>query len=147
MAIATRQAQVVWEGALTSGTGTISGGSGALAQLPVTWASRTEAPEGKTSPEELIAAAHASCFAMALSLVLGEEHAPAERVAVSAACTLDVVNGAPRITTVELAARAVVPALEPDAFERAVERAAALCPVSNALRGNVEISVQSKLED
>ena len=147
MAIATRQAQVVWEGALASGAGTISGGSGALVQLPVTWASRTEAPDGKTSPEELIAGAHASCFAMALSLVLGEEHAPAERVAVSAACTLDEVDGAPRITTVELAARAVVPALEPDAFERAVERAAALCPVSNALRGNVEISVQSKLED
>ncbi len=146
MAIATRQAQVVWEGALVSGTGTISGGSGALAQLPVTWASRTEAPDGKTSPEELIAAAHASCFAMALTLVLGEEHTPPERVSVSAACTLDEVDGAPRITTVELAVRARAPALEQDAFDRAAERAAALCPVSNALRGNVEITVQSELE-
>lgn len=146
MAIATRQAQVVWEGALSSGTGTISGGSGALAQLPVTWASRTEAPDGKTSPEELIAAAHGSCFAMALSLVLGEERTPAERVAVSVACTLDEVDGAPRITAVDLAVGARVPGIEPHAYERAIQRAAALCPVSNALRNNVDISVQGELE-
>jgi hypothetical protein len=76
MPIATREAQIVWEGALASGTGTVTSGSGALGELPVTWASRTEQPDGKTSPEELIAAAHASCFAMALSLVLGENHTP-----------------------------------------------------------------------
>ena len=77
MPIATREAEIVWEGPLASGTGTVSSGSGALGALPVTWASRTERPDGKTSPEELIAAAHASCFAMALSLVLGENHTSA----------------------------------------------------------------------
>ena len=82
MPIATREAEIIWEGPLASGTGTLSSGSGALGELPVTWASRTEQPDRKTSPEELIAAAHASCFAMALSLVLGENHTPAERVMV-----------------------------------------------------------------
>ena len=102
MSIATRQAEIVWDGPLASGTGTLSSGSGALSQLPVTWASRTERPDGKTSPEELIAAAHASCFAMALALVLGENHTPPERLVVSGACMLDEIAGAPQITTVEL---------------------------------------------
>jgi lipoyl-dependent peroxiredoxin len=146
MPIATRDAEIIWEGPLASGTGTVSSGSGALGELPVTWASRTERPDGKTSPEELIAAAHASCFAMALSLMLGEAHAPPERLAVSATCTLDEVDSAPRITMVTLELRARVPGLEQAGFEQAVERASALCPVSNALRGNVEISVQSELE-
>jgi lipoyl-dependent peroxiredoxin len=146
MPIATRDAEIIWEGPLASGTGTVSSGSGALGELPVTWASRTERPDGKTSPEELIAAAHASCFAMALSLMLGEAHTPPERLAVSATCTLDEVDRAPRITTVTLEVRARVPGLEQAGFEQAVERASALCPVSNALRGNVEISVQSELE-
>jgi len=146
MPIAKREAQIVWEGSLASGTGTVSSGSAALGALPVTWASRTERPDGKTSPEELIAAAHASCFAMALALVLGENRTPPERLAVSAACTLDEVDGAPKVTTSELTVRARVPVIEPAGFEQQVERAAELCPVSNALRGNVEISVRSELE-
>jgi osmotically inducible protein OsmC len=146
MPIATRQAEIVWDGALASGTGTLSSGSGALSQLPVTWASRTERPDGKTSPEELIAAAHASCFAMALALMLGENHTPPERLLISAACTLDEVDGAPRITTVELTIHARVTGLDQAGFEQTVERAADLCPVSNALRGNVEISLRSELE-
>jgi lipoyl-dependent peroxiredoxin len=146
MPIATRDAEIIWEGPLASGTGTVSSGSGALGELPVTWASRTERPDGKTSPEELIAAAHASCFAMALSLVLGENRTPPKQLAVSAACTLDEVDSAPRITTVTLEVQAWAPGLEQAGFEQAVERASALCPVSNALRGNVEISVQSELE-
>ncbi len=146
MPIAIREAEIVWEGSLASGAGTLSSGSGALGQLPVTWASRTEQPDGKTSPEELIAAAHAGCFAMALALTLGEDHAPPERLAVGAVCTLDEVDGAPRITTVALNVCARVPGLEQERFEKVVERAAALCPVSNALRGNVEVSVHSELE-
>jgi lipoyl-dependent peroxiredoxin len=146
MPIATRNAEIVWEGRLADGTGTVSSGSGALGALPVTWASRTERPDGKTSPEELIAAAHASCFAMALSLVLGENHTPPGRVVVSAACTLDEVDGAPKVTTSRLNVRARVPGTDPARFEQAVEQASALCPVSNALRGNVEISLQSELE-
>jgi lipoyl-dependent peroxiredoxin len=146
MPIAVRQAEITWEGPLASGTGTLSGASGAFAQLPVTWASRTEQADGKTSPEELIAAAHASCFSMALALVLGENETPPERLAVSAACTLDEVDGAPRITTVELTVRARVPGLDQAGFEHGVGRAADLCPVSNALRGSVEIRLQSELE-
>jgi osmotically inducible protein OsmC len=146
MPVAIRKAEIVWEGPLASGTGTLSSGTGALGQLPVTWASRTEQPDGKTSPEELIAAAHASCFAMALSLMLGENHTPPERLTVCARCTLDEVDGAPRITTVELSVRARVAGLEQAGFEQNIERAASLCPVSNALRGNVEITLHSELE-
>jgi lipoyl-dependent peroxiredoxin len=146
MAIATREAQIVWEGSLASGTGTLSSGSGALGTLPVTWASRTERPDGKTSPEELIAAAHASCFAMALSLVLGENHTPPERLVVSAACTLDEEDGAPKVTRSELSVRARVAGIESADFEQQIQRASELCPVSNALRGNVEISVHGDLE-
>jgi lipoyl-dependent peroxiredoxin len=145
MPIATREAGVVWEGPLASGAGTLSSGSGALGDLGVTWASRTERPDGKSSPEELIAAAHASCFAMALSLMLGEDHTPPERLAIDATCTLDEVDGAPRITTIALNIRARVPGVAQASFEQALQRAAALCPVSNALRGNVEISVTSEL--
>jgi osmotically inducible protein OsmC len=143
MPIALREAEIVWDGPLASGAGTLTSGSGALSELPVTWASRTERADGKTSPEELIAAAHASCFAMALSLVLGENKTPPDRVTVNAACTLDEVEGAPRITTVELTVRAQVPGIEAAELERMVERAADLCPVSNALRGNVEITLRS----
>ena len=145
MPVAIREAEIVWEGPLASGSGTVTADSGALAALPVTWASRTQRPDGKTSPEELVAAAHASCFAMALSLVLGESHTPPERVAVKAACTLDEVNSAPTITSMALSVRARVPGLARPAFDDAVERAAALCPVSNALRGNVELRIEAEL--
>jgi osmotically inducible protein OsmC len=145
MPIARREAETVWEGPLARGTGTLTSASGAFEQLAVTWASRTERPDGKTSPEELIAAAHATCFAMALALVLGENKVAPERVAVNAACTLDEVEGAPRITTVELSVRAQVPGLEAGVLERIVGQAADLCPVSNALRGNVEINVRSQV--
>jgi osmotically inducible protein OsmC len=145
MPIARREAEIDWEGPLARGTGALTSGSGALDQLAVTWASRTERPDGKTSPEELIAAAHASCFAMALALVLGENKTPPDRVRVSAGCILDEVEGAPRITTVELAVRAEVPGLDATELERTVARAAALCPVSNALRRNVEVNMRSEL--
>src|SRR5215218_962067 len=145
MPVALREAEIVWEGPLARGTGTLTSGSGALDQLAVTWASRTERPDGKTSPEELIAAAHASCFAMALALVLGENKTPPDRVAVSAACTLDEVEGAPRITTVELTVRAQVPGLEAAVLKRMASLAADLCPISNALHGSVEVNVRSEL--
>ena len=147
MPIAMREAEVRWEGPLASGTGTLTSGSSALDQLAVTWASRTERPDGRTSPEELIAGAHASCFAMALALVLGENKTPPERLTVSATCTLDEVDGAPRITNVQLTVRARVPGLDAAELERTVGLAADLCPVSNSLRGNVEIGVRSELED
>jgi osmotically inducible protein OsmC len=125
MTIALRNATVVWDGMLADGAATLSSESGAL-ELPVTWASRTGRPEGKTSPEELIAAAHASCFAMALSIVLGGNDTPRRRLTVTAAGTLDEVHSAPRITTVALTVRASVPGLDTAEFERDVAQAAAL---------------------
>src|SRR5215211_1468774 len=145
MSVALREAEVLWEAPLARGAGTLTSGSGALDQLAITWASRTERPDGKTSPEELLASAHASCFAMALALVLGENKTPPTRVQVSAACTLDEVEGAPRITTVELTVRAQVPGLEAAVLKRMASLAADLCPISNALRGNVKINVRSEL--
>jgi osmotically inducible protein OsmC len=124
----------------------LDSGSRALRGLPVTWAARTESPEGKTSPEELIAAAHATCFTMALALVLGEAGTPPERLTTSADCVLAEVEGAPRITEVALRVRAQAGAIDEAAFDDAVASAGALCPVSNALRGNVEISIDAALE-
>ena len=111
----------------------------------MTWAARTEAPEGKTSPEELIAAAHATCFTMALALVLGVEGTPPTRIATDVRCVLDEVDGAPRITRVSLAVRGDVDGIDEPHLRDAVDRAATLCPVSNALRGNVEISLEASL--
>jgi osmotically inducible protein OsmC len=146
MSVARREAEIVWEGSLARGAGVLTSGSGALDKLAVTWASsRTERAPGKTSPEELLASAHASCFAMALALVLDEYKTLPQRLGVSATCTLDEVEGAPRVTTVELSIRAQVPGLDAAAFERMVGLAAELCPVSNALRGNVKINVRSEL--
>jgi lipoyl-dependent peroxiredoxin len=146
MTIAQRQAQVLWEGTLAGGAGVASSGTGAF-ELPVTWAARTEQPDGKTSPEELIAAAHASCFAMALALVLGENHVAPERLTVTAMCTLDEVDGAPRITGAELTVLARAASLDRPGLERSVAAAAELCPVSNALRGNVEITVRHEVDE
>ncbi len=146
MPIAERTASVVWDGSLARGSGTLDSGSGALAGLPVTWAARTEAPGGKTSPEELIAGAHATCFTMALALVLGEAGTPPERLATDASCVLDEVDGAPRITRVALTVRGRVDGLDESRFQEAVDRAAAVCPVSNALRGNLDISVEATLD-
>jgi osmotically inducible protein OsmC len=143
--IATRTAEVIWEGSLARGSGALTSGSNALHGLPVTWAARTEAPEGKTSPEELLAAAHATCFTMALALVLGEAGTPPERLTTRAECVLAEVQGAPRITDVTLHVRAHAPSLDEASFDDAVAKAAALCPVTNALRGNVEISLDAVL--
>lgn len=146
MAIAVRQAEIEWDGTLARGTGVLSTGSGALDRMPVTWAARTEQPDGKTSPEELIAAAHASCFAMALALVLGEAESPPGHLAVSAVCTLAEVDGAPEITTSELSVRARVAGLDQAGLERHVNTAGDLCPVSKALRAGVQITVHGELE-
>lgn len=89
MAVAERRATVVWSGQLVDGRGTLNlESSGALREAPVTWASRTEQPNGKTSPEELLAAAHASCFAMAFAATLARQQTPPQRLDVSAVCAL-----------------------------------------------------------
>src|SRR6266576_6342850 len=102
MAAIKRSADVVWEGSIARGGGGLSGGSGAFAALPVTAASRFGEPEGKTTPEELIAAGHATCFTMALGSILAGEHTPPERLAVNAVVTLEEVEGKYTITTSEL---------------------------------------------
>jgi osmotically inducible protein OsmC len=148
MAIAERQAQARWEGDLTGGGGTVTGASsGAFGSLPVTWAARTEAPDGKTSPEELIAAAHASCFSMALSHELAQGGNAPERIDVVATVTLDRVDGAPTVTRCALEVRGRVPGIDAAAFEAAAQGAGANCPISRLLAGgSAEITVAATLE-
>lgn len=144
MSIAERRSETVWTGPLASGTGTITGGSGGFGELPVTWASRTEQPGGKTSPEELAAAAHSSCFSMALALTLGQHGAEPERLRVGATVTLDAVDGVPTIVSSALSVEATVPGLTPEQFTEIVDEAAKLCPVSRLFAG-AAISVESTL--
>ena len=139
-----RSADAVWEGSLMEGSGTItSTGSGALPELPVTWASRAESPEGRTSPEELIAAAHAACFAMALSHALAESGNPPERLDTSATITFVPGTG---ITKAALTVTGRVPGIDEQAFQEAADGAKDGCPVSGALKGNVELSLDARLK-
>jgi osmotically inducible protein OsmC len=147
MAAATRTAEATWEGPLTKGSGRFEVGSGALAEQEVTWASRTERSEGKTSPEELLAAAEAACFSMSLSHILGEGGNPPDRLKVNAACTVEQVGDGFKITTMKLDVSGRVDGIDGPAFEQAASQAAEGCPVSGALKGNVEISVDAKLEE
>jgi osmotically inducible protein OsmC len=144
---AQRRAEVEWEGSLVHGSGKIvEVGSGALGQLPITWASRTERSDGKTSPEELIAAAHAACYAMAFSHALAEAGTPATRLTVNAVCTFEQVENGFKISTMDLDVKGNVPGLDEAGFEKAAGQAEQGCPVSNALRNNVEIRLNAHLE-
>ena len=146
MSIAVRSAQTTWKGPLAAGTGTLgNSSSGVLDGQEVTWAARTEAPGGKTSPEELAAAAHSSCYSMALSLKLGENHTPAQQLTVEASVTLDEVDGAPTVTTSALRVRAQVPDLDEAEFAALVEETSALCPISRLFAG-ATITVDAALE-
>jgi osmotically inducible protein OsmC len=145
MAVAERRAVVVWEGNLAQGGGKFTVGSGAMGEMPVTWASRTESPDGKTSPEELIAAAHGSCFAMALSNVLDQGGTPPERLEITAVCKFDVDDV--KVSSVDLDIRGRVPDLDAEGFQNAVKQANEGCPVSNALRGNVDIQLNASLDE
>jgi osmotically inducible protein OsmC len=138
-----RRAEVTWHGDLTHGGGTIeSVGSGAFAPLDVSWTSRAEEPGGKTSPEELIAAAHAACFAMALSNGLGEAgHAP-ESISVAATVTFVPGTG---ITSSAIDVQGTVSGIDQSAFRQAANDAKDSCPVSKALKGNVELLVTARL--
>lgn len=144
-AIAQRTARTIWEGRLAAGRGTVTSGSGALSALPVTWAARTQQPGGMTSPEELAAAAHASCFSMALALRLGEHDATPRRLDVSATVSLEEVDGRPTVTSSALRVRADVPTLDDEAFASVVAEAAALCPISRLFAG-AAISVDAALD-
>jgi len=145
MSIAQRTAQTVWQGSLSKGSGAITAGSTALDGLDVSWAARTEKPDGKTSPEELAAAAHSSCFSMALALRLGEHHLEPERLRVEATVTLDEVDGLPTIVSSQLIVRGRIGGLDGDRFQQIVDEAAALCPISR-LFASARISVEALLE-
>lgn len=141
-----RQATTMWNGDLTSGSGTLSGASGALSDLNVTWAARTEDPGGKTSPEELIAAAHSSCYAMAFANTLKEDgHAP-ESLEVTAKVVLNVeAKGGPAVTRSELTVVGNVPGLTAEEFSEIGQKAEQGCPISNLIRGGATITVDAKL--
>jgi lipoyl-dependent peroxiredoxin len=142
----TRFAESVWTGDLQSGNGTINYvTSGAFTRLPVTWASRTEDHNGRTSPEELIAAAHASCFSMALSGQLARNGTPPTSLEVRAVVSFDKVEAGWKITKSELTVRGTVPGIDVAKFEELAVVARDGCPVSGALKGNVELSVDASL--
>ena len=139
-----RRADVTWNGSLMDGSGTIrSTTTGAIGELAVSWAARSEDPTGgETSPEELIAAAHAACFSMALSHALAQAgHAPDE-LDTSATVTFQPGEG---ITKVALTVEGTVPGIDDDAFREAAENAKANCPVSKALAGVPEITLDARL--
>ncbi len=146
MPVQERKAETIWKGNLTQGNGTVSVGSGAFGPLNVTFAARTEQAGGKTSPEELIAAAHATCFAMAFSNTLNKAGKPPEQLTVNATCTLDRVEGALTITTMDLNVTGRVPGMDQAEFGNLAQDAGRNCPVSRALKNNVQIRVHPKLE-
>src|SRR5688572_17440082 len=143
--MAERRAEVTWQGDLISGSGTIERvGSAAFGQLGVTWAARTEDESGgKTSPEELLAAAHASCFSMAFGSGLAKAGTPPERLETSARITFEP---GPGITKVALEVRGRVPGIDEDGFRSAAEAAKDGCAVSKALAAVPEITIDATLE-
>ncbi|MFF2525188.1 OsmC family peroxiredoxin [Streptomyces liangshanensis] len=138
---ATRQAHTVWEGNLIQGKGVITFDSSGIAEQPVTWASRAEQANGKTSPEELIAAAHSSCFSMALSNGLSKAGTPPTRLTTQADVTLTPGTG---ITGIHITVEGEVEGVDEAAFVAAAEDAKANCPVSQALTGTT-ITLSAKL--
>jgi lipoyl-dependent peroxiredoxin len=140
---AERTAEVTWHGSLTEGSGTIDRvDSGAFAPLDVSWASRTEESGGKTSPEELIAAAWASCYSMALSHALAGAGSPPERLSTSVSVTFVPGTG---LTKGAITVRGNVPGVDDAAFREAAEGAKTGCPVSQALTGIPEVTLDAAL--
>jgi osmotically inducible protein OsmC len=140
---ATSRADAVWSGDLTSGKGHVTPASGAFDELPVSWASRAESQKGKTSPEELLAAAHATCFSMAFSNGLSKAGHKVEELNTTA--EVEFVPGT-GITSSKITVRGRVSGIEDDEFQKLAEAAKEGCPVSKALSGNVELSLEARLE-
>jgi lipoyl-dependent peroxiredoxin len=138
-----RSARATWEGDLMSGSGEVSTQSGVIRNAKVTWSSRAEQADDNTSPEELIAAAHATCVLMALAHGLAQADTPARRLESEASATFDQTDDGFRLTTMRLSIQGEVDGLDEDGFRQAAEAAAENCPVSQALRGNVEVSLDT----
>lgn len=144
---AVRSATVTWSGDLASGEGTVSAGTSNLfTDLPISWGSRTEAPAGRTSPEELLAAAHAACYAMALSGGLARAGSPPEELHIEAEVMFDKVGETWTVTSSKLIVLGKVPGMSEADFNAAAAEAKDGCPVSRALAGNVQMSVEPTLE-
>jgi lipoyl-dependent peroxiredoxin len=140
----TSKASAVWEGKLRDGKGTFKAASSAFSG-PYSFATRFEGKPG-TNPEELIAAAHAACLSMALSAGLERAGKPATRIETTAACTMEMVDGNPKITKMELRVRGKVSGLDQPGFQKAAQEAKAGCPVSKALTGIPQITLDAALE-
>ena len=136
-------ATTVWEGGLAHGSGVTTPASGAFGPVDVTWASRTARSAGKTSPEELLAAAHASCYCMALSHELGEAGTPPDRL--EATATVAFVPGE-GVKSSHIVVTGSVPGVDQEAFAAAAAAAGEGCPISAALKGNIEITVDATLD-
>jgi osmotically inducible protein OsmC len=144
---AIRRAEATWSGPLATGSGAVSAiSSGAFTALPVSWTARTESADGKTSPEELVAAAHSACFSMALSGTLGRAGTPPDRLEVSAEVTFDKVEAGWSVVSSAIAVRGWVPGISAEDFAAAAEATRTGCPISRALIGNVALSVEATLE-
>jgi lipoyl-dependent peroxiredoxin len=143
--MAQRKASVIWERDLLRGSGSVTAGSGAFQDLDVTWKSRTEDSGGKTSPEELLAAAHASCYAMALSAALSRNRTPPDRLEAVAVCSFEQVGGGWKVTHSELTVKGRVSGLDGAKFQEIALEAETSCPISNAIRNNVEIKLSASL--
>jgi lipoyl-dependent peroxiredoxin len=144
---AVHEAQAYWEGGLTDGSGRITGSSsGKLAEVPMTWNARTGGDSSLTSPEELLAAAHASCFSMALAFELQGRNAAPRSLDVTAKVGFDPkVGGGYEVSFSELKVRGDVPGISSQDFQEAVRQASEGCPISQALKGNVQISAEGEL--
>lgn len=142
---AERRAETIWEGDLARGSGTFTVGTGSIGPQEVSWNARTEEPGGKTSPEELLAAAHSSCFSMALSGALARAGTPPRRLETQAVVAFEKVGDGWKVTRSALTVRGDVPDADEQAFRAAAEDAKENCPVSQALKGNVELSVDAAL--
>jgi peroxiredoxin, OsmC subfamily len=144
---AVRTATVTWQGSLSEGSGSVSAGtSGLFTDLPISWGSRTEQADGRTSPEELLAAAHAACFAMAFSADLGRAGYEPEELHVEAEVTFDKLEDGWTVTASALTVLGHVHGITPEEFDRIAEMTRDGCPISRALAGNVELSVEATLE-
>lgn len=142
MASVPSKAEVRWEGNLFQGKGTVKVDSGVFPEQKISWASRTNRSKGTTSPEELIAAAHAGCYAMALSNTLDQAGTPPTRLEISAVVHFEPGVG---VTSSDLEVRGVVPGIDQARFEEMAQKGEQACPVSNALRNNVKITVKAQL--
>ena len=141
-----RSADVTWNGDLLTGSGTIDYvSSGVFSRMPVSWAARTGPHNGKTSPEELLAAAHASCFSMAFSARLAKNETPATKLKVKAEVSFDNASGSWKVTTSRITVVGDVPGIDLETFRTIAEDAKENCPISGAIKNNVELIVDATL--